>query len=134
MARSYANRPPRPRAVWCALAAGILAGTAIVAGVFAPIIGLIAASAGAAWFIPVPTARITLVALLGFTITLILLILITRTRTPAVAWTLAALAALAALTTSLYPAITVATDASGSISNAIPWITSWIDKARNLLP
>ncbi|WP_146215732.1 hypothetical protein [Cryobacterium arcticum] len=124
----------RPRGVWFALGAGTLLCLLLVAGVYAPLLGLIGSSAGAAWFVPVPIGAITLVTLLGFAVSLALLALITLVRSVPLAWTLALSAVIVGLLTSIFPAFAVAQAGVERGGQLIPWILEWINTAIAVLP
>ncbi|PXA71687.1 hypothetical protein CTB96_01795 [Cryobacterium arcticum] len=120
--------------MWFALGAGTLLCLLLVAGVYAPLLGLIGSSAGAAWFVPVPIGAITLVTLLGFAVSLALLALITLVRSVPLAWTLALSAVIVGLLTSIFPAFAVAQAGVERGGQLIPWILEWINTAIAVLP
>ena len=124
----------RPRGVWIALGAGVLGSLLLVGLVLIPLLGLIGASAGAVWFVPIPVGPISLATIVGFVLALGLLALITRVRSVPLAWTLATAALLCVLLTSLYPAVAVARAGVEQGGQIIPWILDWVDKAAALLP
>lgn len=124
----------RPRGVWFALGVGTLLCVLLVAGVYAPLLGLIGSSAGAAWFVPVPIGAITLATLLGFVVSLALLALIALVRSVPLAWTLALSAAIVALLTSIFPAFALAQAGVERGGQLIPWILEWINTAAAVLP
>lgn len=124
--------PPRPRSVWFALATGTVAVIVVAATVFFPLMGLIAAASGAAWFVRVPFGTITVVALAGYLLAAGLLALIIRSRRGPVAWILAVAATIAATVVSLYPAVAVAIAATDRASDIVPYIGDLITRGTEL--
>jgi len=121
----------RPRGVWFALGAGLLASAVLVGVVFLPLLGLIGSSAGAGWFVPVPVGAISLATLVGFVVALGLLAAIVLVRSVPLAWTLAVLATGCVLLTSVFPAIAVAQAGVERGGEVIPWIMDWINRATS---
>jgi len=134
MPRSRFDRRTRPRSVWFALGTGVVGCCLVAALILFPLLSLIGASAGAAWFVDMPLARIGVVVVAGCLLAAGLLALSAVTRRGATAWILAVAAVVATLVVSLYPAVAVASTAVDQAGDVIPFITEWVEKGAALIP
>ena len=122
MLRSRFARP-RPRSVWFALGTGAVAVILVAVTVLLPLLGVIGAASGAAWFVRVPFGTITGVVIAGYLLSAGLLVLTAISRRGQIAWILAVAAAVAAFVVSLYPAVAAAIAGTEQAGDVIPFIT-----------
>lgn len=122
----------RPRAVWAALATGVVVAALVVLGVLLPILTLIGAADGAtAGALDVPVGGIVAAIAIGYVLALLLLLLITRVRNGALAWVLAVAAVISTLLVSLWPLVAVAIAGVDQAQDIIPFIQDLIERVTN---
>jgi len=124
---------PRPRSVWVALGAGIAAVVLVALTVLTPLLTLIGAASGAAWFVRVPFGTIAFVVFAGYLLAAGLLVLAGRTRRGAGAWILAVAATIAAFVVSVYPAVAAAVAGTEQAGDVIPFIRELIASGTDFL-
>jgi len=118
--------------VWFALGGGIGATALVALLVLAPVVSLVAGSAGAEWFVDVPVGRIGVVVVAGYLLAAGMLALILRTRRGPVAWVLAVSAVIAATVVSVYPMVAVASAVTERLGDIVPFVLRWIDSGAAL--
>jgi len=124
------RRPHRPRAVWWALATGLVVCLLVVGGVFVPVLALIgAADGGTAGALDVPVGSIAGAAAVGFLLALALLGLVFLSRHGALAWVLAVAAVVSTLLVSLWPLFATALAGVDQARDVWPFVQDLVARA-----
>jgi len=127
---SSRSRSHRPRAVWWALATGVVVSVLVVGGVFLPVLALIgAADGGTAGALDVPVGSIAGAAAVGFLLALALLGLVVLTRRGALAWVLAVAAVVSTLLVSIWPLFATALAGVDQVRDVWPFIQDLVARA-----
>lgn len=126
--RSFSGgRRRRPRAVWIALATGVVLSGVTVAGILLPVLGLIGA-VGATTFgtLHIPVGSITAAIAISYLVALVLLILTFLAKFGPLAWITAVAAVVATLVGSVWPLVATALASVDQVQDVVPFIQELI--------